>query len=230
MSADNSPQYHVLLEGRSMGPYDRRTIVGMRIKNTLSSEQLLIDSNGAQLTVGDLLGRRLSQNGFNASRSGAYSIVRATYAAGLLGVAGYGYEVPAFRDEIEVRVQGDVVRIAGRFRVGVTVKEDRIKIPLMAVTHARAVGSRVDLWVRGETMPQGAPLQRISLELFETDVAGELLEWLPAATPPPPALAAAAGQMSGAALMRNPLTWVAITGVLVVLGVIAFVLRYIRAI
>lgn len=26
--------YHVLLEGRTVGPYDRRTIVGMRIKKT----------------------------------------------------------------------------------------------------------------------------------------------------------------------------------------------------
>jgi len=30
--------YHVLLEGRKVGPYDRRTIVGMRIKKTLTSD------------------------------------------------------------------------------------------------------------------------------------------------------------------------------------------------
>ena len=32
MGRDNATVYHVLLEGRSMGPYDRRTIVGMCIK------------------------------------------------------------------------------------------------------------------------------------------------------------------------------------------------------
>ena len=30
-----------MLEGRQVGPYDRRTIVGMRIKNTLTSDHLL---------------------------------------------------------------------------------------------------------------------------------------------------------------------------------------------
>ena len=45
-------RYHVLLEGRRVGPYDRRTIVGMRIKKALTSADVLVTAEGGQLTVG----------------------------------------------------------------------------------------------------------------------------------------------------------------------------------
>ena len=45
--------YHVVLEqGRTLGPFDRRTIVGMRIKKALTSKHVLVDSAGTRLTVG----------------------------------------------------------------------------------------------------------------------------------------------------------------------------------
>src|SRR4029453_7832312 len=50
--------YHVLLEGRTVGPYDRRTIVGMRIKKALASDHVLIGADGDRLTVADLIHRR----------------------------------------------------------------------------------------------------------------------------------------------------------------------------
>ena len=66
MFADNNSKYHVVLEGRRVGPYNRRTIVGMRIKQTLTSEHVLVDTQGKELTVGDLLGTPAA---FNPSRS-----------------------------------------------------------------------------------------------------------------------------------------------------------------
>ena len=171
--------YHVLLEGRTVGPYDRRTIVGMRIKKTLTSKDVLISTGGAQLTVADLIGQRPAQQ-FNADRSGSFSVVRATYAASLLEVEQPGLAIPNFKDEIQVRVQGDVLRIAGRFRKGLGWKEDRVKISLNDVVHARVTGSQVDLWLRNA---QETRLQRIALELFTPGTASELVEWLPAATP-----------------------------------------------
>ncbi|MGE0499124.1 MAG: hypothetical protein AB7I35_03400 [Ramlibacter sp.] len=226
MNGDTSPAYHVLLEGRSMGPYDRRTIVGMRIKKTLTSDDVLIDSSGARLTVGDLLGRRVSQNGFNASRSGVYSLVKGTYAASLMSRKGRGFHVPAFNGELEVRVQGDVMRIAGRFRKALGWKDDRIKIPLSAFAHARTVGSRVDLWLRGPAQAAGAPLQRLSLELFSPESAGELVEWLPAATPPTPELALMQG---GGGVSSSYLVWIALIGVIAVLTLVVLVLVFRRA-
>jgi hypothetical protein len=127
--------YHVLLEGRKVGPYDRRTIVGMRIKKTLTSDHVLIGADGTQLTVGELIGQRPAKP-FSADRSGSFSLVHANFAASVTEVAGRGLPIPRFKGEVEARVQADVLRIAGRFRHGLGWKEDRVKIPLGDVVHA----------------------------------------------------------------------------------------------
>jgi hypothetical protein len=219
--------YHVLLEGRAVGPYDRRTIIGMRIKKTLTSDDVLISADGAQLTVADLVGRPAQQ--FSPDRSGTFSVVRATYSASLLAVEGPGMAIPRFKGEIQARVQGDVLRLAGRFRKGLGWKEDRVKIPLADVIHARVNGSQVDLWLRNA---QGR-WQRIALELFTSETAGELVDWLPVATPFPEAVPAGAqaarkGTTREAAglLPPAPITgiWVAVLGVALVVGLMVMVL------
>jgi hypothetical protein len=180
--------YHVLLEGRKVGPYDRRTIVGMRIKKALTSDHVLIGTDGGQLTVAELIGQPPPKS-FNPDRSGSFSVVQATFTAGLLEVEGKGIAIPRFKDEVEARVQGDVLRIAGRFRHGLGWKEDRVKLVLKDVVHARIKGSVVELWLR--PAKPGAAMQRVALELFTHEAAGELVDWLPAATPWPEANAAA---------------------------------------
>src|SRR5688572_3025248 len=159
--------YHVLLEGRTVGPYDRRTIVGMRIKKTLTSEHVLIGTDGAQLTVADLI-RRRRPTPFNPERSGSFSVVQATYAASVLEVEGRGMDIPRFKGEIEARVQGEVLRLAGRFRHGLGWKEDRVKIVLKDVVHARIKNSQVELWLRTEKADK---LQKLTLELFTPEAA-----------------------------------------------------------
>jgi hypothetical protein len=221
--------YHVLLEGRTVGPYDRRTIVGMRIKKTLTSDHVLISTNGAQLTVGDLIGQRPSQP-FSPDRSGSFSVVQATYSASLLEVQGRGMDIPKFKGEVQARVQSDVLRIAGRFRRRLRWKEDRVKVPLKEVVHARVRGSQVELWLRNADYPR---LQRIALELFTPEAAGELVEWFPAASPfPEPAVAsptanASTNPASLAPASASGTLWVAAVGVTlaVALMLMALLLR-----
>jgi hypothetical protein len=172
--------YHVLLEGRKVGPYDRRTVVGMRIKKTLTSDHVLIGIDGTQLTVGELIGQRPAKP-FSADRSGSFSLVHATFTASVLALEGQGIGIPRFRGEVEARVQADVLRISGRFRHGLGWKEDRVKIPLKDVVHARVTGSQLDLWLR--PAQPGATLRRVSLELFTHEAAGELVDWFVFATP-----------------------------------------------
>lgn len=196
--------YHVVLEGRKVGPYDRRTIVGMRIKNTLTSDHVLIGTDGTQLTVGELIGQRPPRP-FSADRSGSFSLVHATYAASVLEIEGRGIAIPRFKGEVEARVQADVLRISGRFRQGLGWKEDRVKIPLKDVVHARVSGSQAHLWLRP---PQpGQAMQRLALELFTHEAAGELVEWFVSATPWP-------GSPAGATARRSDdkLLWVAGAG------------------
>lgn len=179
------PLFHVVLEGRTIGPYGWRTIVGMRVRKTLASSDVLVDADGRRLTVGELIERRNRATGRAAiHRSSGFSIVLATFPAHLLGVEGQGYDIPRFRGEIEARVQGDdVLRLAGRFRRGLRWREDRIKLPLGQVVHARVGGSVVELWL--QRAGAAAPPQRVVLELFTPEAAGELVDWLPAATPWP---------------------------------------------
>lgn len=174
--------YHLLLEGRKVGPYDRRTIVGMRIKKTLTSDHVLIGTDGTQLTVGELIGQRPAKPS-NAERSSSFSVVRATFPASVAEVEGRGIPIPRFKGEVEARVQADVLRIAGCFRRGLGWKQDRIKIPLKDIVHARISSSQVDLWLRPAR--PAAEMQRVALELFTHEAAGELVEWFHAATPWP---------------------------------------------
>jgi hypothetical protein len=211
------PLYHVVLQGRKVGPYDRRTIVGMRIKKTLTSDDVLIDRNGDAITVGHLIGTRPRAGGFGfqPNRTNSYSLVQATYPASLTAQQGKGHRVPDFKGEIEARIQSGVLRLAGRFRKGpFGWKEDRVKLPLPDVRFARVKGTQVDLHLRAE----GGIDQRLSLELFTPEAAGEFVEWLPEAKPWP---------HDGGEVVPVPgqkMLWVAVAGVSLTIVIVMAVL------
>lgn len=211
------PLFHVMLGGRKVGPYDRRTIVGMRIKETLTSDHVLIDSDGLQLSVADLIGRAARSNEFNPNRTGGFSIVQATYPASLAGVAGRGLEIPRFKGEVEARLQNDALRVAGRFRQGFGWKEGRVKLPLGEIIRAGTRGSRLELGLGRE----GQALQRVTLELFTPDAATELASRLPSALPWPEDALAAAPRIRGGG---HYLMWVPVLGVAAVVVVVLAVL------
>jgi hypothetical protein len=217
-----NPVYHVLLEGRRVGPYDRRTIVGMKVKKTLSSKNVLVGSDGTQITVADLIhqagdgGFAPSGNGPPSSGGSSYSVVQGIHAARLLEVQGKGYPIPPFKEDLEVRVQTKVLRVSGRFREGLNWKEDRVKFPLQDIAHARLRGTVVDLWVR---TPDKPGMQRISLDLLNPTAAGELAESLPFAAPWPGS-EPLAGRPLAAANPLNPLLWAAVVGIAVFVSVL----------
>ena len=217
--------YHVLLEGRTVGPYDRRTIVGMRIKKALTSDHVLIGTDGGKLTVADLIHQR-RPTPFTPERSGSFSIVQATYPASVLQVEGRGMDIPRFKGEIEARVQSDVLRLAGRFRQGLGSKDGRVKIPLNDVVHARISGSQVELWLRCDGAKK---LQRIALEMFTPESAGDLVQWLPAATafPEPPLPAAPAAALAARIAPAHSL-FIALIAVALVIGLVLAVLLHRR--
>jgi hypothetical protein len=185
--------YHVVLDGRRLGPYDRRTIVGMRVRKTLTSRHLLEATDGARLTVAELLHGTLpltpaapppppAEPVSPASGRGNYSAPPAMHPADLLEVQGRGYPVPPFKGEVEVRVQKKALRLAGRYRDALAWKEDRVKIPLQDIVHARLQGSVVELGVRPES---GDGLQRLRLDLRTPEAARALVEALPHTVPWP---------------------------------------------
>lgn len=220
MSVEPLTTYYLMLDGRRMGPYDVKTIVGMRIKKTLASDQVLMDHQGGRLTVGELVARHRARK-FEPQQSGSMSLVLAAFTGRLAVHKVDGAAIPAFRGPVEVRVQLDGLRLAGRFRQGLRWKEDRIKIPMAAVVHARNVGPRVDLWLKAES--PGAPgLRRLSVVLESTDDAMDMLDKLSSATPPPASLNALVAHTP----LAGHLVWVAVIGVAMVLLLVGLVLAY----
>jgi hypothetical protein len=211
--------YHVLHEGRRLGPFDRRTIVGMKVRKTLSSQSVLLGADGHELTVAELVRQGQPETGFEPSSlhaplsvGGSYSVVQGIHAAQLLEVEGKGHAVPAFKGELEVRVQTKVLRISGRFREGLVWKEDRVKFPLEDIAHARLRGTVVDLWIRSAGH---AKAQRVSLDLLKPESAGELAESLPH-TAPYPGSEPLAGRSAAAGNALHPMMWAVVVGVVVV--------------
>jgi hypothetical protein len=204
-----------------MGPYDRRTIVGLRIKKTLTSDHQLEASDGSRLTVAELIGRKPPVSEFNSMRSGGYSSARHTCSASLVESEPGPVEIPAFRGEVEVRVHSDVLRIAGTHRSGRSIKEGRVKLPLKDIAYGRAVGSRVDLWLRAG---DGSALQRLALDLFSDDAANDLLFWLPDVQPWHNRAGAVAPAPAGAGNASvSPLLWAAVIGIALVAGFVLWV-------
>lgn len=164
--------YHVVLEGQSLGPYDRRTIIGMRAKNALAADSVLIDSDGRRVTVEELM--QPGRDDF--SLSGTFSIVKARFDAHI--AACEKGALPGYEGEIEVRVQPGILRVAGRLKG----KDDRVKIALGDIPYARARDAFAELWIRSG----GGALQAVSLQMPSAEAAKELLKWLPDATRPTP--------------------------------------------
>jgi hypothetical protein len=222
----DQPVYHVLLEGRTVGPYDRRTIVGMRIKKALTNHHVLVGADGARLTVADLIGRSPAV-AFQPELSGAFAGIQSRYPAWLVHVRGRGgVEIPRFKGEIEARVQGDRLRLAGRFRKGFGWKDGRVKIPMADVLHARVAASQVELWLRAD---RPGRQRQVALELFTPEVAAEFLERLPQAATTP--ASAAAVQRNASAAAGYGAFWVstlATIAVAVTIGLVLMVLLYHR--
>ena len=218
-----NPVYHVLHEGRKLGPYDRRTIIGLKVKKTLSSNSVLLAEDGSRTTVAELVRQGQPDSAFEASTlsppsvgGSSYSVVQDIHAAQVLEVEGKGLAIPAFKGEVEVRVQTKVLRISGRFRDGLGWREDRVKFPLQDIAHARLRGTVVDLWIRTADTPRP---QRLSLDLLQAEAAGALAESLPY-TAPYPGSEPLAGRTPAGARSLRPLVWAVAVGAAVMVAVL----------
>src|SRR4051812_31551571 len=164
--------FHVLLDGRKVGPYDRRTLMGMRVKEAILPDHVLVDQAGNRMTVADLIGDRGPEPGTRPAPLGTL-----TFAATFRRIQGRGHDIPAFKGEVEVRVQTDILRIAGRYRKGLGWKEDRVKLPLAQVRHAATNGDQVDVALAAT---QDGPFQWVCLTLPSEEAARDFAASLPA--------------------------------------------------
>src|SRR5690606_6299403 len=112
---------------------------GMCIRKALGRGDVVVDAQGREATVRDLV------RGARAA-SPSHSVVQGIHVATLAEVRGDACcAVPPFSGALEVRLQTRALRIEGARRDGLAWKQDRLKIPLEQVVHAAVRGRLVDL-------------------------------------------------------------------------------------
>lgn len=135
--------YRLLLQNRQLGPFDRKTIVGMRMKKLVPKETKVLRSDGLMMTVAQLLVDRLEQRdlftGLVPVAPGLVSALWPTFTvdfgggwlrSGALGFVGKG----------ELRCQDDALRVSGQRKNKLWGKRlERFKIALTDISHAVAV-------------------------------------------------------------------------------------------
>ncbi len=184
MRADSSHRYQLLLGDRPIGPYDRRTIVGMHVRNLIDKELQVRRSDGHVMTVAQLMADRfemadtetLQRHTAAPPASGVWptflidcggSLIK----AGALGFIGKG----------ELRFQGDFLRVSANRKSGfVAVRQERTKVFLSALASAAADAQRPNVIVL--TFKPGQVIEGVSgsapahIQLDDADSVRELLE------------------------------------------------------
>jgi hypothetical protein len=145
MRSDSPYRYHLLVGDRQLGPYDRRTIVGMRIRNLIDNELPVKRSDGHRMTVAQLLADRFEMADAESLQKQAASPPASGFwptflmdcggsmmKSGALGFIGKG----------ELRYQGDFLRLSANRKSGfVATRLERVKVMMSdlisATSHAQ---------------------------------------------------------------------------------------------
>jgi hypothetical protein len=188
MTDASSYLYFLILPNEQrLGPYDRRTLVGMRMKKAVDKNASLLRNDGYTMTMAQLLADRTETAGqFKPSEPGTAEQPWPSYAVdcggsflrgGVLGFQGLG----------ELRFTGDKLRINGQRKgAWLGTKEDRVKIPLSHIAWARAVSpdagadaEDASVLELGLIMPvEGTSAMSLALPLADAQAVTEMLALL----------------------------------------------------
>lgn len=132
MRPDSPYRYHLLVGERQLGPYDRRTIVGMRIRNLIDNELPVRRSDGHSMTVAQLLADRFEMADADSLQKQAASPPASGFWPTFLMDCGGSMMKPGalgFIGKGELRFQGDFLRISANRKSGfVSTRQERVKI------------------------------------------------------------------------------------------------------
>jgi hypothetical protein len=186
MRSESGYRYHLLLGSKPLGPYDRRTIVGMRIKKLIDNEMPLRRSDGHRMTVAQLLADRfemadaesLQRQAVSPPASGIWPTFLADFGGGLMKKGTLG-----FSGKGEVRFQGDHLRIIGHRKSGLMRSStERVKLPLAAIASAKAASDAPQ--VLRLTLQPGQPFEEagkgmpVRIRFEDAESVKELLEMM----------------------------------------------------
>ena len=140
MRADSPYRYQLLVGDRQLGPYDRRTIVGMRIRNLIDGELQVRRSDGHKMTVAQLLADRFEMADSESLQKQAASPPASGFWPTFLMDCGGSVLRPGalgFIGKGELRFQGDFLRLSANRKSGfMATRQERVKVMLSDITSA----------------------------------------------------------------------------------------------
>ncbi len=186
MRADSPYSYHLLLGNKPLGPYDRRTIVGMRIKKLVDNEMPLRRSDGHEMSVAQLLADRFEMADTQSLKRQAVAPPASGIWPTFLIDCGGSFIKPGalgFIGKGELRFQGDHLRITAHRKSGfMRTSSERIKLPLVGIASAQAAADAPG--VLRLTLQAGQPFAEagrnipVRFTLDDAESVKELLEMM----------------------------------------------------
>jgi hypothetical protein len=184
MRSDSPYRYHLLVGERQLGPYDRRTIVGMRVRNLIDGELPALRNDGHRMTVAQLMADRFEMADAESLQKQAASPPASGFWPTFLMDCGGSMMKPGalgFIGKGELRFQGDFLRLTANRKSGlVSVRQDRVKIMMSdlvsATSHAQD-GAILVLQLKPSHRVEGVTGNAPALiKLDDADSVKELLE------------------------------------------------------
>ncbi len=179
-------KYSLFVNGKSLGPYERRMIVGMRVKNIVTDDQLVYRDDGADMTVAELLEdrnesqRAATANAQELSRLGAPSSgmwpqFNVRYGGGPVKPGAWGFSGAG-----QISYHGDTLRFKGNRRnknLGMSRQEESLSVSAIASSSSDGFFLEINLQP-GLLFGQGQEGTALRLELATEHEASELWELL----------------------------------------------------
>ncbi len=181
-------RYSLFVNGRHLGPYERRMIVGMRVKNIVTDDQLVQRLDGLDMTVAELLEDRLEtkqsrsssqdasfESRLGAPSSGMWPQFHVRYGGGPIKPGALGFSGAG-----QVSYQGDVLSFKGNRRnanLGMSRQEENL--PVGAIESSMTDGYYLEIVLKpGLALnPSDQPLP-VRIECVTEPEASELWELL----------------------------------------------------
>jgi hypothetical protein len=184
MRAHSPYRYHLLVKGSKLGPYDRRTVVGMRIKKLIDNNVKVTRSDGHDMTVAQLVADRFERTSLSSlQRQIASPPASGIWPSFLIDCGGNMLQPGALglTGKGELRFQGEHLRITATRKSGLIRKQtDRVKLLLISIASAYADSEHPSVIVLRfkpgfPSVPEGvSPQARIKLD--DAHAVAELLE------------------------------------------------------
>jgi hypothetical protein len=187
--------YNLFVNGRPLGPYERRMLVGMLVKEIIKPEQSLIRDDGLELSMAELMADRDESKAINRQALEQVLETSQSFPASAFGAPSSGMwpqfsircgggpvraGVLGFNGSALLSYQGDCLRIKGNRRnAGLGMSRQELSLPISAIVSTLVEGDCVELYLSpGLEFDESKENRPVRLMMDSDHEASELWELL----------------------------------------------------